>query len=249
MLSTRTFNFAALTSAMTPSTERQDDKLVVASDVEFPATSEGARVAVVDNDARALEALAFQVSTAGFIVASYASARELIASKDASNFDCVVAEIFLPRMNGLQLQEQLRESRNRASIVFIAERKDLSLVVLAMKAGAMDVLEKPVDDEALLTAIELGVLRSRARASEDALHLDLERRFHSLPPRQREVFALLTSGLLNKQVAAELGISERTVKVHRQRLRRKMGGDSLAELSRMAEILQVFPRAPAAYRN
>jgi RNA polymerase sigma factor (sigma-70 family) len=249
MLSTRMANFVALSTTRRPITERQDDNLVVPTDVELPAATESRRVAVIDNDERAREALAFQIGTAGFRVASYSSALEILASRDASNFDCIVAEIFLPRMNGLQLQEQLRENHNLASIIFITDRDDLSLIVQAMKAGAMDVLGKPVDDEALLTAIELGVQRSRARVTEHAQRLDLEQRFRSLPPRQREVFALVTTGLLNKQVAAELGISERTVKVHRERLRRKMGADSLAELSRMASILQIPARAPFADRN
>jgi RNA polymerase sigma factor (sigma-70 family) len=249
MLSTRMANFVALTSERWLTTERQDNKSIGLTDVEFRATTESARVAVVDNDERSREALVFQLSTAGFNVASYASAQELLASKDTRNFDCVVAEILLPKMNGLQLQEQLSENRNFASIVFITERDDLSLVVQAMKAGAMDVLGKPVDDEALLTAIEIGVQRSRARATEHAERLNLEQRFRSLPPRQREVFALVTAGLLNKQVAAELGISERTVKVHRERLRRKMGADSLAELSRMAGTLQIPARAPFAGQN
>jgi RNA polymerase sigma factor (sigma-70 family) len=249
MLSTRMVNPAALTYAMTASTECYDSKCSGTSDVEFPAVTASARVAVVDYDERAREALAFQISTAGFRVGSYASAGELLASNDASKFDCLVAEIFLPGMNGLRLQEELRERRNLASVVFITERDDLSLVVRAMKAGAMDVLGKPVDDEALLTAIELGVQRSRARATEHAQRLDLEQRFRSLPPRQREVFTLVTAGLLNKQVAAELGISERTVKVHRERLRRKMGADSLAELSRMASTLQIPARASFAGRK
>jgi RNA polymerase sigma factor (sigma-70 family) len=249
MLSNRMANFVALTSERTLTTERQDNMLIGRSDVEFRATTESARVAVVDNDERSREALVFQLSTAGFKVASYASAPELLARKDTRDFDCVVAEIFLPKMNGLQLQEQLSENRNFASIVFITDREDLSLAVQAMKAGAMDVLGKPVDDEALLTAIDLGVQRSRARATEHAQRLELEQRFRSLPPRQREVFTLVTSGLLNKQVAAELGISERTVKVHRERLRRKMGADSLAELSRMAGTLQIPAPASFAGRN
>lgn len=246
MLSTRMLDFAALTSAMTPSTECQDEKLVVAGGVVVPAVNDSARVAVVDNDERSREALAFQVSTAGFKVASYPSAPELLANQNANNFDCVVAEIFLPRMNGLQLQEQLMETRNFVSIVFITERDDLSLIVHAMKAGAVDVLRKPVDDEALLTAIERGVQRTRVERKEHIQRFDLEERFRSLPPRQREVFAMITAGFLNKQVAAELGISERTVKVHRERLRRKMGADSLAELARMASMLRTPFRAPSA---
>jgi RNA polymerase sigma factor (sigma-70 family) len=245
MLSTKMVNFAPLTSAMTPRTEYEDDELVVAGGVVVPAINDSARVAVVDHDERSREALAFQLTTAGFEVASYPSAQELLANENGNNFDCVVAEIFLPRVNGLQLQEQLMETHNFVSIVFITERDDLSIVVHAMKAGAVDVLSKPIDDEALLTAIERGVQRTRMERKEHIQRFDLEERFRSLPPRQREVFAMITAGFLNKQVAAELGISERTVKVHRERLRRKMGADSLAELARMASMLRTPLRAPS----
>ena len=253
MLSIRRVNSGALVSAMISNgrtaAARQHVGLVAASDVECTPTTESAHVAVVDNDERAREAIALQVTTAGFKVASYASAHELLASENAKNFDCVVAEIFLPRMNGLQLQGQLMETRNFVSIVFITERDDLSLVVHAMRAGAVDVLGKPVDDEALLNAIERGVRRTRAQRMEHIQRAGLEERFRSLPPRQREVFGLITAGLLNKQVAAELGISERTVKVHRERLRRKMGADSLAELARMAGLLQTPGRMPFNRKN
>jgi RNA polymerase sigma factor (sigma-70 family) len=254
MLSLTRSSSAAVASAMTPSAEtlaaRKDVKLTAVSGVEIPATTGGARVAVVDDDERVREALAFQLSTAGFQVVSYPSAHEFLMSKDASDFDCVVADIFLSRMNGLELQDQLRETGEFVSIVFITGRGDMSVGVHAMRAGAVDVLEKPFDDEALLTAIERGVQRSRARRMRHAQRLDLERRFSSLPARQREVFTLITAGLLNKQAAAELGISERTIKVHRERLRRKMGADSLVELSRMAEILRIHPpRTPSAHPN
>jgi FixJ family two-component response regulator len=244
----------AVASTMTPRVKTlaagQDLRLAAASGVETPATIEGASVAVVDDDERVREALAFQLNAAGFQVVSYSSARELLAAKDASNFDCIVADIFMPRMNGLELQDQLRETGKFVSIVFITGRGDMSIGVHAMRAGAVDVLEKPFDDEALLTAIEHGVQRSRAGRREHDQHFDLERRFSSLPARQREVFTLITAGLLNKQVAAELGISERTVKVHRERLRRRMGADSLAELSRMAGLLQIHPpRAPSFHPN
>ena len=238
MMSTRMVKFAAPTLGMAQITERQDNKLTAASDVELYATNMGARVAVVDSDERARDAIVFQVTTAGFKVASYSSAHELLTGENASNLDCIVAEIFLPRMNGLQLQERLMESSNFVSIVFITERDYLSLGVHAMKAGAVDVLEKPIDDEALLTAIERAVQRTRAERTAHIQRLEVEKRFRSLPPRQREVFSLITAGLLNKQVAAELGISERTVKVHRERLRGKMGADSLAELVRMAGLLE-----------
>ena len=245
MLSVTRSNSAAVASTMTPNAEtvaaRQDIKMDAVSDVETPATTGGASVAVVDDDERVREALAFQLNTAGFQVVSYSFADEFLASKDASDFECVVADIFLPRMSGLELLAQLSETGKFVPIVFITGRGDLSIGVHAMRAGAVDVLEKPVDDEALLTAIKRGVQRSRARRMEHAQRFDLERRFRSLPARQREVFTLITAGLLNKQVGAELGISERTVKVHRERLRRKMGADSPAELARMAGILQIHP--------
>jgi FixJ family two-component response regulator len=121
--------------------------------------------------------------------------------------------------------------------------------LLLLKAGAVDVLEKPVNDGVLLAAIKLGVQRSRERSTDDAECLELERRYVTLPPRQREFFALITAGLLNKEVGAELGISERTVKVHRERLRRKMGTDSLAELSRMAGVLHITSRIQTYRQN
>jgi len=245
MLSVTRLGSTAVASAMTPSAKalvaRQDIKSAAMSGAETPATARGASVSVIDDDERVRKALAFQLNAAGFQVVSYSSAREFLATKDAGNLDCVVADILMPRMNGLQLQKQLKETGNFVSIVFITGRPDLSIGMQAMRAGAVDVLEKPVDDEALLTAIERAMQHSRAGRTENSRRLDLEIRFNSLPPRQREVFALITAGFLNKQVAAELRISERTVKVHRERLRRKMGVDSLAELSRMAELLRVRP--------
>jgi FixJ family two-component response regulator len=245
---------AAATFAMTPMVKtlaaRQDIRLAAVSGVEAPAPTAGGSVAVVDNDERVREALVFQLNTAGFHVVSYPSAHEFLTAKNAGDFECVVADIFLPIMNGLELQDKLREIGKFVSIVFITGRSDMSIGVHAMRAGAVDVLEKPFDDAALLTAIERAVQRTRAGRTEYAQHLELERRFTSLPARQREVFALITAGLLNKQVAVELGISERTVKVHRERLRRKMGADSVAELSRMAGLLQIHaPRAPSVHPN
>ena len=246
-------SFAAVASAMTPCVKtlaaRQDIRLATVSGVETPAPTTGASVAVVDDDERVREALAFQLNTAGFRVVSYSSGHEFLTTENASDFECVVADVFLPRMNGLELQDQLRETCEFVSIVFITGRSDMTIAVHAMRAGAVDVLEKPFDDEALLAAIVRAVQRSRAERREYAQRLDLERRFGSLPARQREVFKLITDGFLNKQVAAELGISERTVKVHRERLRRKMGADSLAQLSRMAGILQIHPpRASSSIR-
>ena len=208
------------------------------------AATDRIRMAVVIDDARARNALAFQLNTAGFEVASYSSADELLVEKAAVNIDCVVSDIFLPRMNGLQLQERLAETGNFVSIVFVTGRGDLAIAVHAMRAGAVDVLEKPVEEAALMAAIARGVQRSRRMRTEQTERHDLERRLQTLPARQRELFMLITAGLLNKEAAAKMGISERTVKVHRVRLRRKMGADSVAELSRMAAVLQIH--APGA---
>jgi RNA polymerase sigma factor (sigma-70 family) len=207
-----------------------------------------ARIALVEDNERAREALVFQLSTAGYHVVPFASGHGLLA-QSAAEFDCIIADIFLPGMNGLQLQERLINTGNSVSIVFITGRGELAIGVQAMKRGAIDVLEKPIDDAALLDAVMRGIERSRAERVQHEHHAALQERFRSLPARQRDVFTLITAGLLNKQVAAELGISERTVKVHRERLRRRMGVDSLAELARMAETLGLQPPSPRAGPN
>jgi FixJ family two-component response regulator len=206
--------------------------------------TDDAYVAVVDDDERVCKALSFQLGTVGFEVVGYSSADDLLSGADASRFDCVVADIFLPRINGIELQERLRKVSEFASVVFVTGRGDFSIGMQAMRAGALDVLEKPVDEETLIGAIRRGVQISRARRAGHSQRVKLEERYRSLPNRQRQVFKLITAGLLNKQVAADLGISERTVKVHRERLRQKMGADSVAELSRMAEALRVHSDGP-----
>jgi RNA polymerase sigma factor (sigma-70 family) len=231
-------SFAAVGFPVTPSakTFRFKVGLPLAS-TEEPAT-ELPRLAVVEDEERVREALVFQLSSAGFEVMCFASAQDLLGC-DPIEFDCIVSDIFLPGINGLNLQEQLIGDGKFASIVFITGRGDLAVGVQAMRRGAVDVLEKPVSEQALLEAVARGVERTRAEREQHARRTELDVRFRSLPRRQREVFSLITAGLLNKQVAAELGITERTVKVHRERLRRHMGADSLAELSRMAEILGI----------
>jgi len=199
-------------------------------DIKTVATTGPIRVAVIEDNERLRQALFFQLSTAGFEVAPYSSAEELLEAVDAKEFDCVVADIYLPRMNGLQLQEELNRMVPYASIVFITGHGDLSLGMHAMRRGAVDFLEKPVDDQALLSSIARGADLSRTRRAEQLERIELEDLQRSLTSREREVFALITTGLLNKQVGAQLGITERTIKAHRETRRRRSLADSVQQL-------------------
>jgi len=196
-------------------------------------------VAVIEDDEQVRQALVFQLRTAGFQVAPHSSAEEFLKVSDASAFDCIVVDNFLQRMNGLQLQAELHSTAPFVSIVFISGHGDLSLGMQAMRKGAVDFLEKPLDDEALVSSIIRGADLTRNRRAERAQRIELERRLGALTPREREVFALITKGLLNKQAGAELGTTERTVKAHRERVMSKMKANSLAELVRMSGILQL----------
>ena len=213
------------------------------NDIKAVATTVNIKVAIIEDEQSVRNALVFQLRTAGFAVVAYSSAEELLESADAKDFDCVVADIYLPRMNGLQLQEELNRTIPYASIVFITGHGDLSLGMHAMRQGAVDFLEKPLDDQALLNSINRGARLSRDRRAEQFRRIEVEGLERSLTSREREVFTLITSGLLNKQVGAELGTTERTVKAHRASIMIKMGADSLADLVRMAGILQM--RAPS----
>jgi len=216
---------------------RRGEKVV--QETNLGATTEAIRVALVEDDEPFQRALVFQLGTAGFQVAPYNSAEEFLNDIDAAAFDCIVVDNFLPRMNGLELQAALYSAVPFASIVFISGHSDLSLGMHAMRKGAVDFLEKPLDEEALVSSIIRGAGLTRKRRAEHAQRIELESRLDALTPREREVFALITRGLLNKQVGADLGTTERTVKAHRERVMIKMKAESLAGLVRMSTILEL----------
>jgi FixJ family two-component response regulator len=199
------------------------------------------KVAVIDDDKSARSSLARLIKAAGIDVVSFASAREFLEDPIRNQVDCAVTDVRMPGVDGFKLQETLAQTLPYLSVVFITGHGDIPMTVRAIRLGAVDFLEKPVDDEALLEAIQRSAERSRKQKTSYAELEELRRRHEILTPRERQVLALVTGGLLNKQIAQELGTAEKTIKVHRARVMEKMGADSLASLVTMAERLGVRP--------
>jgi RNA polymerase sigma factor (sigma-70 family) len=198
-------------------------------------------VAIVDDDSAIRTALARVVTSAGYSAHTFASAQEFLASPASRRVRCLVLDLLMPEMDGLHLQQTLRDEIPHLSVVFLSGQADVASSVNAMKAGAVDFLEKPVRAKVLLEAIERSIQRTDQSRIAHAAIEDLKMRTETLTAREREVFALVSAGLPNKQVAAELGASEKTIKQHRGRVMRKMRADSLADLVVMAETLGVRP--------
>ena len=197
-------------------------------------------VFVVDDDVSVRESLELLIKFAGWQPETFASAEEFLAHPRVLTPNCLVLDVSLPDLNGLDLQKLVAD-RIEMPIIFITGYGDVPMTVRAMKAGAVEFLTKPLAEEALLGAIRHAIERSQTALGNEAEMQALRGRYASLTPREREVMALVVSGLLNKQVGFELGISEITVKGHRGRMMLKMKADSLAELVRMAAELRLAP--------
>jgi FixJ family two-component response regulator len=198
-------------------------------------------VFVVDDDVSVRESLELLIRCAGWQVETFSSANEFLEYKRRTVPNCLILDVSLPDLNGLDLQKRIAGERGDMPIIFITGHGDVPMTVRAMKAGAVEFLTKPFNDDVLLGAIREALERSRTALDQESAMRLLRARYASLSAREREVMSLVVSGLLNKQVGGELGISEITVKAHRGQVMRKMKADSLPDLVTMAERLGVRP--------
>jgi FixJ family two-component response regulator len=196
-------------------------------------------VAVLDDDAGICKALDRLLRSVGFQVACFGATQDFLASDVVRTVNCLILDIRLPRVSGLDFQNQLATAGIHVPIIFMTGHGDIPMTVRAMKAGAVDFLAKPFRDQDMLDAVAAAVERDLQRRHGDDVVQDQQARYRFLSERERQVMALATEGLLNKQIAFQLGISEITVKIHRGRVMRKMGAQSFADLVRLAETLGI----------
>jgi FixJ family two-component response regulator len=198
-------------------------------------------VYIVDDDASMCEALTRLLGTVGLRAQAFKTPQEFLGTKRPDAPSCLVLDVRLPGLSGLDLQRELANTDPPIQIVFITAHGDIPMTVQALKAGAVDFLTKPFRDQQLLDAVQQAIDRDRAARRQQADLAKLRRRYESLTQREREVMTLVGSGLLNKQIATQIRTSEGTVKAHRAQLMRKMGADSVAQLVRIAEGLGLLP--------
>ena len=207
------------------------------------ATTDDQTVLVIDDDPLTRGALSSLFRSVGLNVRTFASATELLQNPLPAVPSCLVVDVRLPRLSGFDLQTELSRLGVKIPIVFITGHGDIPMSVKAMKAGAVDFLTKPFRDQEMLDAVTGAIERDLMRRREEQSNLDIRARFESLTPRERQIMALVTAGHMNKVVAARIGISEMTVKIHRGHVMRKMGTRSLADLVLIAENLGIRGQA------
>jgi FixJ family two-component response regulator len=204
---------------------------------------------VVDDDTSMREALRNLFRSVGLDVQTFSSAQEFLSSQSSKAAGCLVLDVRLPGLSGLDLQRELAQANVQIPIVFITAHGDIQMSVRAMKAGAVEFLPKPFRDQDLLDAVQQAIDRDRVLREQQAEMAELRRRYESLSPREQEVMPRVVRGLLNKQIAGELGISEATVKMHRGQLMHKMRADSLAGLIEIAQKLALAAKPASAPRG
>jgi FixJ family two-component response regulator len=206
-------------------------------------------VFVVDDDPSIRTALANLFRSVGLQSEAFDSAPDFLRSQLPDVASCLVLDIRLPGLSGLDFQVELAQANIHIPIIFVTGHGDIPMTVRAMKAGAVDFLSKPFRDQDMLDAVAAAIERDRKRRAEAKLRADLQAHFETLTPREREVLPLVASGLMNKQIAAEIGLAQITVKIHRGRIMRKMGARSLADLVRKAEMLGIRHAKPSGVQT
>jgi len=201
-------------------------------------------VFVVDDDPSVRRGLTNLFRSVDLRVEAFGSASELLQNKLPDVPSCLVLDIRLPGLSGLDFQNELAKVNIHIPIIFMTGHGDIPMTVRAMKAGAIDFLTKPFRDQDMLDAVTTAIARDQKKREDEKVILELRALFEALTPREREMMALVTAGRMNKQIAAEIGLAEITVKIHRGHIMRKMGAKSLADLVRMAEALAIGPAKP-----
>jgi FixJ family two-component response regulator len=210
-----------------------------------PASAKEPIVFVIDDDASMRRALTNLFQSVGLAVEGFGSAPEMLQSKLPDVASCLVLDIRLPGLSGLDFQAELAKANIHIPIIFMTGHGDIPMTVRAMKGGAVDFLPKPFRDQDMLDAVVAAIERDRKRREVEKIVANLQALFETLTPREREILAMVASGLMNKQIAAEIGLAEITVKIHRGHTMKKMGARSLADLIRMAETLGIRCAKPS----